>query len=311
VTPDPARGNTAGVVVTYRPDHEFVIRAARLAAQVDRLIIVDNGSGSSTLESIRRWVVATPDVELIENGRNLGLAVALNQGAERAGALGYAWLLLSDQDSTVDDDLLDRLAETYRSCPFRERVKWIGANFRIPALGRNGYRESGRARFSTVAAAITSGSLLDVSGFADTGPFRSEFFVDLVDTEYCFRLRSLGYQVIVSSDPLMTHQIGHAQPRKIFGRVRNISHHSAGRRYLMTRNRVMLIRNYFWREPRWLAADVVRAMGELVAIFAYEQDALDKAWGVVRGLWDGLRGRLGPVFDARDAVSGQPQEDER
>jgi len=36
---------------------------------------------------------------------------------------------------------------------------------------------------------ITSGSLLPLATYADIGPFREEFFIDFVDTDYCFRAR--------------------------------------------------------------------------------------------------------------------------
>jgi rhamnosyltransferase len=289
-------------MVTHHPGGRLGRHGLAVLPQVDRLIVVDNGSAAAALGAL----AGREGVELVRNAENLGVGTALNQGARRAAELGYAWLLMLDQDTEVDPDLLAGLAEAYGACPFKERVKILAANYRIPSLGRTGHPE-GAAPFSRAVAANTSGSLLSLAAFAEAGPLRDDFFIDLVDTEYCLRLRSLGYEVVVTSRALMTHEIGSGFARRIFGRVRNISNHSPARRYYMTRNRVAMARAYLWREPRWVAMEMVRAAAELVAMARFEQDRLAKARAAAAGLWDGLRGRLGRAdrFPSRPAGEGR------
>ena len=68
-----------GMVVTYHPGSDLCANLAALRAQVDELVVVDNGSRDMAV--VERAVAATGS-RLIANGRNLGIAAALNQGLE-------------------------------------------------------------------------------------------------------------------------------------------------------------------------------------------------------------------------------------
>jgi rhamnosyltransferase len=102
--------SVAAIVVTFYPRPEHLRSLAKIRAQVDLLIVVDNGSHASELAQIR---IATqdPGLRLIENGENLGIAAALNQGVRAAQQVGCRWVALFDQDSE-----LTSIAKTEKSC---------------------------------------------------------------------------------------------------------------------------------------------------------------------------------------------------
>ena len=75
-------------------------------------MIVDNGSGEAELKMLRE-LSADPQITLALNSANLGIARALNIGIERAAALGFAWVLLLDQDTVVDEDMVQWLMGVY------------------------------------------------------------------------------------------------------------------------------------------------------------------------------------------------------
>jgi rhamnosyltransferase len=116
------------ILVSYHPDAELPRRATRILEQAGALVIVDNGSGEATHEMLRR-IAADSRVSLVLNPRNLGIASALNLGVERARALGFAWVLLLDQDSAPHDDMLTSLIEVRAAYPEPARVAVIGAGF--------------------------------------------------------------------------------------------------------------------------------------------------------------------------------------
>jgi hypothetical protein len=79
----PTSRNTGGVVVTYNPDDGLAERVSSLANQVDRFLVVDNGSRARPLATVHR-LETLAGVELRPHGRNLGVSTAFNQAAEWA-----------------------------------------------------------------------------------------------------------------------------------------------------------------------------------------------------------------------------------
>jgi rhamnosyltransferase len=283
------------VLVTYHPDGGFAHRFGLVLAQVGAVIIVDNGSAAEALGVLRDLCTSTGSI-LICNGENLGVAYALNVGAERAGALGYAWALLLDQDTEVDPDMVERLLAARASCA-GERVAIVGSRFRVTAgQAIEPLRLEARgALWEEVESVITSGSLLSLPAYTAIGRFRDEFFIDHVDTEFCFRARAAGYRVIETIHPLMAHAIGAPTRHTLFGATSWTTNHSADRRYYMARNNTVLLREYgtSGRGP-WQWKSIVRCLRVCKRIVYFEKDKVRKIVAVAQGWWDGARGRLGP-----------------
>ena len=136
-------------------------------------------------------------VTLLSEGRNLGIAEALNRIAEAARAAGADTLLLLDQDAEPPERprrrgaggrllaALDRLrdagipAAVVGPVPAPPRPQ--GA--RLPAPPGAPERDD----LAPVQFLATSGSLIDLDAFARVGPFRADFFIDGVELEWCFR----------------------------------------------------------------------------------------------------------------------------
>jgi GT2 family glycosyltransferase len=89
--------SVCAVIVTYHPTPKMLENVPEILAQVQRLIVVDNGSTSDELEPVR-VMSQSFGFQLIENGENLGIAEALNQGVRWARNSGYPWVILFDQD---------------------------------------------------------------------------------------------------------------------------------------------------------------------------------------------------------------------
>ena len=71
-----------------------------------QLVVVDQGS---TDQSITKIKDAFPDVLCLENGANLGFARGINVGIQWALDQGADWILLLNNDTIVDPQLLDKL----------------------------------------------------------------------------------------------------------------------------------------------------------------------------------------------------------
>lgn len=285
----PSPDTSAAVVVSYHPDEGLADRVARLAAQTARVLVVDNTSPLG----FRRWLqaLAAPTVEIILNEQNLGVAAALNQGMRRAVEHGYHWGLTMDQDSTVDPDLLGTLGEIYRACPEPSRVGLISANARSKHSGRVAVRcPDGAGLFVECKTVITSGSLIALAAYQRAGPFREDFFIEGVDLEYCLRLRRHGYRILCSCRPLMTHAAGRMDEARVLGRTILVPHHDPWRYYYMLRNFVLIVREYWRQEPRWVGAATVGVGKMMVRVMLFERQRPAKFAAMLRGVRDGIAG---------------------
>jgi rhamnosyltransferase len=276
------------ILVSFHPDAELPRRAARILEQAGALVIVDNGSGEGTHEMLRR-IAADSCVSLVLNSTNLGIASALNSGVERASALGFAWMLLLDQDSELHDDMLASLIEVRAAYPEPAQVAVIGAGFGAET------RPAPGAAWQEVQSVITSGSLIPLAAHAAIGPFRDEFFIDYVDSEYCLRARAQGYRVIRTAKPLMSHTIGAPTRHDLLGIAKWTTNHSPDRRYYIARNDTVLLREYGgYPFGSWALKSLGRRLRTCKRIVLYERSKARKIAAVSAGWWDGVRGRMGP-----------------
>lgn len=298
----------AALVVTYFPDLGFPERLETLLAQIGRVVVIDNGSDAVCL-AWKGGFAGRPGVTILENGRNLGIAAALNQGMGLLAAEGYGWVLTLDQDSLLETGcvaaLLDRLAED--SDP--ERVAMIGANRTDAGATLAAHRwlrpkkgfpffervSCERIRADGVTLVITSGTLTSVAAFERLGLFKSDLFIDLVDFEYCLRARAAGYRILVSPRAKLWHRVGAKRQARLAATTLSPMHHGALRKYYMFRNAIPVMRAYGAIFPHWLVYQLL-AMAEIViGILFFEDRKLFKLRACLAGLWDGLLGRMGPA----------------
>jgi len=292
----PARGGVCAVLVTYHPDGGFPARLSRLVPQVGSAVIIDNGSADDDLTMLRE-LSTRPSLTLMCNFENLGIAQALNIGVRHALAAGYSWALLLDQDTQVDPDMVERLLTTHGSCPTPDRVAIVGSHFRdTHGMSTEPLRLGARGEtWEEVESVITSGSLLSLPAYSAIGPFRDEFFIDYVDTEFCIRARAAGYLVVQTLQPLMSHTVGAPTPHKMLWATKWTTNHSADRRYYIARNNTVLLREYGTSGGgSWQMKSLSRCFRLCKRIAFYEQDKLRKILAVVQGWWDGMRGNMGP-----------------
>jgi rhamnosyltransferase len=283
-------------MVTYHPDGGCAGRLRRVGPQVDGAIIVDNGSADEELQGLREFA-QPPRATLICNGRNLGIARGLNIGVERAIAGGYPWVLLLDQDTEVDHDMVDRLWTALGAGSAAGPVAAVGSRFRDPrGQSIETLRLEGRGEeWEEVESVITSGCLLSLEAYAAVGPFRDDFFIDYVDTEYCFRARAAGWRVIETVRPLMSHSLGSPTLHRLLWSRTWTSNHSPDRRYYIARNNTVLLREYgtSGRGP-WQWKSIMRCLRLCKRIVYFESDKIRKIAAVAQGWWDGVHGRMGP-----------------
>lgn len=283
------------VVITFRPPPVVFSNLAKARLQVEGLVVVDNGSSAESLPPLRS---AGREIgfEFIENGVNLGIAAALNVGVRWARSQGYRWVALFDQDSTLTDGFIEAMLAEYERNPAREKIAILTPKHLELETGE--WDRPAFAKDGTPLVAITSGSVMPVRIFDLCGWFEEDLIIDRVDDEYCLRIRSMGYTIALCSEAFLNHSVGTPQMHSFLGlkQVR-ATHHGAKRYYYLTRNRIVMVKRYWRQYPRWCYHTARSVLRDLVVNFVVEDHRWKKLGTTLRGIIDGLRGKMGKVVE--------------
>ena len=191
--------------------------------------------------------------------------------------------------------MIGNLIDAYNQFSDKERIGIIGSNPTDSVTGIMTYgSQCKQQRWIEERAVVTSASLMPLAPYRHVGPFRNELFIDGVDQEYCFRLRREGYHVIVACDAKFLHSLGYPIARRFIWRRVIPTNHSALRRYYMTRNRLVIAKEYIHSEFRWVALQLLALFKAIVLIVLFESDKAAKLRMVMLGIYDGMTGRMGP-----------------
>jgi rhamnosyltransferase len=289
---EPLRPDTprvCAIVVTYHPTANMIENIATTRAQAQS-VVVDNGSDADEVASLRQ-AAETLGFHLIENRENLGIAEALNRGVLWAKENSYQWVVLFDQDSRITDGFIEQMFATWESHPDRERLGSLHPTYIDPETGMQADMQ--RTSNGSPMTSLTSGSMMPMWIFDKVGMFASEYFIDLVDCEYCLRIRAAGYAIADSKQAVLLHVAGSPRRIAILGFSFQPTYHSPVRRYYISRNRMVVYRKYFSLFPRWTLHSIYESLRETIKCFVAEEDRWRNFRNFLLGIWDGLTGRMG------------------
>jgi len=296
--------NICAIVVTYFPDSGFKGRLRKILEQVKQVIIIDNGTTGDSLSTIDMALQGKTDINLIKNGENLGIAVALNQGVRQALKYGFLWVVTFDQDSIPQPNMVKKMVEAWKAYPRPEKLMVVGCEAifkKCPSLFSSIHDDESWAEVSYV---ITSGSLICKKAFEDVGYFNESLFIDYVDVEYCLRLKSRGYSIIQVHNALLLHGLGKITECNFFGRNVHPTHHNPVRRYYRFRNAILLHKAYKKAFPVWCKSNRIELLKVVCLIFLFEKRRFGKLIQIARGIRHGLLKRAGKrgeiPFSAKD-----------
>jgi rhamnosyltransferase len=207
---DDAVQRLCAIVTAYRPDDAFASRFAPIVATCRSIIVVDNTPGGHPFADL-----GAPFV-VLQDGRNKGLGKALNLGIARARELGCDAVVLFDQDSRPSSSLVTGLlAALDRGDPARSVVAPTHLDDQN-AVATPAPARPTRGGLRPTTCLPTSGMLFRIEAWPSSPHFSEELFLDLVDFDWCWRMREVGWRFYRVSDVPMLHRLGLAE-RKLFG----------------------------------------------------------------------------------------------
>jgi len=304
--------NTSAIIVTYNPPSEFCENLYHWRNQLDQVVIIDNGSTPEIREVFQQAIrEKMGNIEFILNDTNLGIATALNQSFARLIHQGSNLVFVFDQDSQPAPDMVRTILNTFYSHPKREQIAIVAPRIEDPDAGitYSFLRSRGRFLFERTRSAsqvledvsivITSGALYNLDAYQKIGPFRDDFFMDYIDTEYCLRARQNGYTIVVNCNALLYHHLGNQQKRRLGPLTMRPTFHSPLRWYYISRNRVPMFLLYAFRFPYWFLYELMINTFGLVRLLLFEDHKFRKILAILLGTLDGLRKQMGPASDSR------------
>ena len=257
------------------------------------VIVVDNASSDDSVAYLR---TVFPDVTILENSENLGVAAGRNCGFREASRRGNDYILSLDNDARIDRHLIETLVEVAQS------------DSRIGIVGPKTYVDDGSGKIQCAGGRIAytqnvccergSGQLdrgqydtmEDIDYFPGFGfmarreVFQKLNFVDESfygygheDTDFCVRSVRLGYRVVYVPEAVMWH-----------GGSSTIGSYSPRKKYLEAINSVYFVRKYGTPSNRMKYA-FFAGFGLLYALVVQSCRGNQKAvFAKARGIWDGL-----------------------
>lgn len=232
------------------------------------IFVVDNGSADGSVEMVR---TGFPEVELIENGRNLGFARANNLALRRASG---RYLLLLNSDTVVRGGALEGLVSTMDN---DQAIGIVG----LQLLNEDGSLQNSVSSMPSLLTELGNKSLLRLllpsrypgkehrfaapvmvdsvigaclmarrEAVQAVGLLDEDFFFFLEETDWCLRMKKAGWKVM--HDP--RHSIYHLQGR------------SAGKVNVRARIEYWRSRYTFFRKHYDVATQLALGVGLMVKL---------------------------------------------
>jgi len=217
----PATGQSvSAIIVNWNGADDLAVELPTLAMQTyapHEVIVVDNGSTDASAAVVRNH-----GAKWLPLARNLGVAAALNRGADIATG---DFLLFLNQDmafpatflenlvaALVDDDLnfaVDAVQKDWSENEYVHlcselRRTWRLRNADLPGWKFSQYRSD---RVTPCLYASAANTLVRATMFRQIGGFDSNYFAAWEDVDLAFRARARGWNVIHAPDATCRHQV--------------------------------------------------------------------------------------------------------
>ena len=272
------------IVVTYFPETPALLKLLSQLNKETDFIVIDNGTPDihKLIESIQ---VYERCIELRQLEENVGLAKALNIGIEEARSLGSDYVFLFDQDSSLCDKFVTRMISACRDAEQLsvDGIAAVGPRIINPQTNRQTPFKlfnrfflrtdrpfNGSNTHFLVDFLITSGTLLVLERLQHVGYMKESYFIDNVDLEWCFRARSLGFDLVGTDDAVLYHAVGE-RSGNLLVRAGLMAQHNPSRTYYSSRNRMHLYRRSY-SPLGWKLRDRVRFLIKASWLVTFSQD---------------------------------------
>lgn len=297
----------AAGIVLFNPDNvNRVLECIKsVESQVERIFIFDNSTKKIDINF-------EENIIYMKEGKNKGIAYALNRIMEKAETEGFSWVLTMDQDSILPKGMME------------DFDKYIDSDLKIGIIcpqvidKRRAYMKVDRSEDAVayLDKCITSASCTSIKAWKMVGGFDEWLFIDLVDNEFCKRLRASGFNILQIKKWVLDQEFGKIIPKssrkqKFWLKLSNVLHSpnvakmsytkwvSPLRVYYTCRNIIYVNRKMkFYGKVGYSSYNCKNYAGFLIAFvapsFLRAQDKRKVFKAIVRGTKDGIKHHVEP-----------------
>lgn len=192
-------GNISAGIILFNPERERLLQNIKIiSAQVEHIYVYHNEASESLITELRR----NSRIVILGNGKNIGIASAMNQIMEAAEKDGQQWVITYDQDSVSETDLI---------AEYRKHLNHPNAAIICPQVidERRKYMAVEKSdEIERVDTCITSGSCTRIDAWKEIGGFDDFLFIDLVDNDFCKRLTLNGWEILKLHNVILNQEFG-------------------------------------------------------------------------------------------------------
>ena len=262
-------------VITYYPDVTLLKENLHsFSSAIDKVILWDNTpDGDATVKQI-----ALEDDKMIymTQKENKGISYALNIAWQEACKNGFDYLLTMDQDSVWENFELYLKTALSKDAPkgiYGPEVRTNKFPYQV---------------FEPVDYVITSGMLVPVDILNQVKGYRTDFFVDGIDLEFCLRSKQ---------NNICTYRLSHCRLRQRFGTPKTIAlighHHTSNyspiRIKEILKTHIIILRDYpcsFSLKKKIIMTYFLKLP---LKILFLESSKRSKFKSYFQGIWEGIQ----------------------
>jgi GT2 family glycosyltransferase len=228
---------------------ECLDSVARIDYSNLKVVVVDNGSTDGSMQAIPQ---RHPDATFLQTGANLGYAGGNNAGISWALEHGADYILILNNDTIVNPDLISAFVRSTESLPAgsilgakiyffcNPETLWFAGgrwNPRLNSFEHIGQHQIDGSDYEQILEVdyITGCALFSsASTFNEVGLLDENFFLTYEETDWCYRARKMRYKCFVVPEAKLWHKVASS-----FG-----GRESPLYSYFMTRNKLLWARKH-------------------------------------------------------------------
>ena len=289
--------NLYSIVVLYNPDYNKLFKLCQILSSNNINIVLIDNSDNNKIDF--KKIIELPKIHVIELCYNFGIAKAQNIGInyslnEKADAI-----LFFDQDSQIDSTFLSKLISPLSNNKISICAPVLvdfDSEIQLPTISINKlgllsqiHDLSKKSDFNIV---ISSGLVVKSEIFSRVGLMNEEYFIDYVDTDFCFRCFAQNIKIYIVPNAIMKHPVGEKMV-KIFGLYFFI--HNPQRVYYQTRNCLIFSTKNYVPIIFRLREIISLAMHQIFLLCFYYRNRKYYMKAFFLGLFHGFLGKKGKL----------------
>ncbi len=272
------------IVALYHPDPKELYEISRYIDDTDQMFLMDDSETSNQHLISECLGDFAGKCSYIWNERNIGLCASVNRGITYALENGADWILLMDQDSAFQTNILSAF-RNHIKIHETEAICALAPQYNYDRHKRQPYRGTKLLKWANM-----SGTLLNAGLLKSIGKFDERLFIDGLDVEWCTRARSKGYQIIEVGEAILYHHPAFTKEFSVKNKVLfRYGWDKPSRYYYQFRSYWYIIKKYHDVESiKWFLVKLCKVL----LLFEHKREYIRM---FIKGVRDANRGNWGKI----------------